>query len=143
MSLEIGFKLRGWPLTYNEALLHLTGGTLPCDFSDWGLKDERGTPLAHFAAMHGLLPAGFEHWDLSNEFGVTTLRVLLGVGADVPDGFEDWARLVDGERTVIEVARALGNRRLVAKFEAWKLAHEIAKDTSSLPSRPLITRDAV
>ena len=93
--------------------------------------------------MHGLLPAEFEHWDLANEFGVTTLRVLLGVGADVPDGFEDWARLVDGERTVIEVARALGNRRLVAKFEAWKLAHNIAKDTSSLPSRPLITRDAV
>lgn len=130
-------------MTYNEALLHLTGRTLPSDFSDWGLKDERGTPLAHFAAMHGLLQAGFEQWDLANEFGVTTLRVLLGVGADVPDGFEDWARLVDGERTVIEVARALGNRRLVAKFEAWKLAHNIAKDTSSLPSRPLITRDAV
>jgi len=130
-------------VTYNEALLHLTARTLPRDFSDWGMRDAQGSPLAHFAAMHGLLPAGFEHWDLANEFGVTTLRVLLGLGADVPDGFEDWARLVDGERTVIEVARALGNRRLVAKFEAWKLAHNIAKDTSSLPSRPLITRDAV
>ena len=130
-------------MTYNEALLHLTARTLPRDFSDWGLRDAQGSPLAHFAAMHGLLPAGFEQWNLANEFGVTTLRVLLGVGADVPDGFEDWARLVDGERTVIEVARALGNRRLVAKFEAWKLAHNIAKDTSSLPSRPLITRDAV
>lgn len=130
-------------MTYNETLLHLTGRTLPSDFSDWGLKDERGTPLAHFAAMHGLLPAGFEHWDLANEFGVTTLRVLLGVGADVPDGFEDWARLVDGERSVIEVARALGNRRLVAKFEAWNLAQEVAKDTAGVIRRPLIARDAV
>ena len=130
-------------MTYNEALLHLTARTLPRDFSDWGLRDERGTPLGHFAAMHGLLPAGFEHWDLANEFGVTTLRVLLGVGADVPDGFDDWERLVDGERSVIEVARALGNRRLVAKFEAWKLAHEVGKDRADVLGRTLIARETV
>ena len=130
-------------MTYNEALLHLTARTLPRDFSDWGLRDAQGSPLAHFAAMHGLLPAEFEHWDLANEFGVTTLRVLLGVGADVPDGFDDWERLVDGERSVIEVARALGNRRLVAKFEAWKLAHEVGKDRADVLGRTLIARETV
>lgn len=130
-------------MTYNEALLHLTARTLPRDFSDWGMRDAKGSPLAHFAAMHGLLPAGFEHWDLANEFGVTTLRVLLGLGADVPDGFDDWERLVDGERSVIEVARALGNRRLVARFEAWSLAQEIGKDGADVLGRTLIARETV
>ena len=130
-------------MTYNHALLHLTARTLPSDFSDWGLRDAQGSPLAHFAALHSLLPVGFEQWEIKNAFGVTTLRVLLGVGADVPDGFDDWERLVDGERSVIEVARALGNRRLVAKFEAWKLAQAVGKDGAHVLGRTLIARETV
>lgn len=130
-------------MTYIEALLHLTARTLPCDFAEWEMKDEQGNPLAHFAAMHGLLPEGFEQWELANEFGITTLRVLLGVGADVPEGFRDWARLVDGERTVIDVARALRNQRLVSKYEAWKLTQVVAKDNSSPLGCARISREIV
>ncbi len=130
-------------MTYIEALLHLTARTLPCDFAEWEMKDEQGNPLAHFAAMHGLLPEGFEQWELANKFGITTLRVLLGVGADVPEGFSDWARLFDGERTVIDVARALRNQRLVSKYEAWKLTQEVAKDNSSPLGCARISREIV
>ena len=130
-------------MTYIEALLHLTARTLPCDFAEWGIKDEQGSPLAHFAAMRGLLPEGFEQWELANKLGITTLRVLLGVGADVPEGFRDWARLVDGERTVIDVARALRNQRLVSKYEAWKLTQVVAKDNSSPLGCARISREIV
>ena len=124
-------------MTYNDALLHLTAGTLPPDFGDWGMKDENGTPLAHFAAMHSLLPAGFDGWEIESDRGVTTMRMLIGVGADVPEGFDHWFRLVDGRRTVIECARYFRNARLVAKFEAWELDQGVQ---TSRPVRALIRR---
>lgn len=131
-------------MTYDEAVLHLTAGTLPADFAEWEIRSENGTPFAHFAAMHSLLPAGFDGWEIANKDGVTTLRVLLGVGADVPEGFDDWLRLVDGRRTFIECARYLGNEKLVAKFEAWKVAQEIAHGAHAGRSvRPFIRRPSV
>ena len=124
-------------MTYNDALLQLTAGTLPPDFNDWGVKDENGTPLAHFAAIHSLLPAGFDGWEIESDNGATTMRMLLGVGADVPKDFDDWFRLVDGRRTVIECARQLGNARLVAKFEAWELDQGVK---TNQPTRTFIRR---
>lgn len=124
-------------MTYNDALLHLTAGTLPPDFNDWDVKDEHGTPLAHFAAIHSLLPAGFDGWEIESDSGATTMRMLLGVGADVPKDFDDWFRLVDGRRTVIDCARQLGNARLVAKFEAWELDQGVQ---ATQPTRTLIRR---
>jgi len=131
-------------VTYDEAVLHLTAGMLSADFAEWEIRNENGTPFAHFAAMHSLLPAGFDGWEIANEDGVTTLRVLLCVGADVPEGFDEWFRLIDGRMTFIECARHLGNEKLVAKFEAWKVAQKIAQGAHAGRSvRPLIRRPSV
>jgi hypothetical protein len=40
-------------------------GTLPADFSQWGLVDHNGRTIAHVAAFLGCLPNGFDQWELA------------------------------------------------------------------------------
>ena len=50
-------------------------GALPEGFDQWGLANERGLTVAHWAAIFCHLPEGFSQWGLADNDGTTVADV--------------------------------------------------------------------
>jgi hypothetical protein len=89
-------------------------GTLPPDFKDWALADERGWTVAHHAAMAGTLPEGFYRFDLANKAGLTVADVYTGPR---PPDYEN-CKICDERVWTLDDLVDL-NRRLPPGFDPW------------------------
>ena len=76
-------------------------GTLPSDFNNWSLTDDRGRPVAHVAATFGHLPAGFDQWGIASPTGYTVAHIAA-INGHLPDDFNQWYLTDHNEVTVRE-----------------------------------------
>jgi hypothetical protein len=75
-------------------------GTLPAAFSQWGLADEYGWTVAHWAAFHGDLPADFTLWDLADKNRYTVAHAAAVYG-HLPEDFTHWGLANNDGLTVL------------------------------------------
>jgi hypothetical protein len=90
----------------------------PDDLS-WDKRGSNGTPIAHFAAEHGLLPDGFDDYGIRSDTG-TTVAHILAQHVYLPDEFSNWDWADEDGWTVAHNAAASGHLGLC--FTEWGLA---------------------
>ena len=74
-------------------------GTLPSDFDNWSLTDDRGRSVAHAAAAFGHLPAAFNQWEIASPSGYTVAHTAA-INGHLPDDFNQWGLTDNGGLTV-------------------------------------------
>ncbi len=74
-------------------------GTLPADFDNWELTDDRGQSVAHVAATHGHLPKDFDQWGIATPSGFTVAHTAA-VHGHLPEDFDQW-EMTDNEGATV------------------------------------------
>ncbi|MDR1035752.1 MAG: helix-turn-helix domain-containing protein [Deltaproteobacteria bacterium] len=111
--------------------------TLPSDFSEWRLRTNDKSTIAHVAAQHGSLPDSFTDWTITSQDGFTVAH-MAALHGNLPDSFRDWDIPDSNGWTVAHVAATSGNlprgfdRWDIANFNSWTVAHQAA-DCGKLP----------
>ncbi|MDR1041471.1 MAG: hypothetical protein LBR80_15185 [Deltaproteobacteria bacterium] len=117
---EHGWRAKTEKGGYGIVQIAARNDLLPDNFSDWGLMDVYGIPVAHIALERGTLPVGFSDWEIRDRIGRTlahlwaqkeplppdfnlwTLRDRCGfnvaetacIHRNLPDGIADWQDLI-------------------------------------------------